>query len=497
MGLSRVWSTTDKDGPTSHINEKGIGWIIGAIFIIGETAGGGMIALSYALTSMGLIPGLILLILCSVFSLYTALELCWTWKIMQNRWPEYRDHCRKPYGEMAYRTIGRKMRSFIAFMICITQIGFATVLVLLAAKNLSILLHFFFSVDINQCYLILIVGLAVWPATMLPSPMHFWQAALFSAGSSTLAVILVVIGLAHDAPVCSQDVPHDEPNLLKAFMAFGTFVFAFGGHATLPTIQHDMKKPAHFVHSVVVAIVFCTILYLCIAVGGYFVYGSTVGEAIIPSLQIKWIQQTVNLMIAVHVITTIVIVMSPPIQQVEQLLKVPHRFGVKRFFVRSILFWFVIFIGLTIPHFGPVLDLIGASTMVLMTLILPPIFYLSIRTQEVIWLQENTHEKSNDVAEPTHERATLKEILRLTPKAILALNAAVLIFGIIGGTLSTITSIIRLADSDMAAPCYWQYFTKGLPFSGDNIGSVSCCGTYRNLTVSGQDPIGYCSHPEF
>ncbi|KAF1762290.1 hypothetical protein GCK72_010552 [Caenorhabditis remanei] len=494
MGLSRVWSTTDKDGPTSHINEKGIGWIIGAIFIIGETAGGGMIALSYALTSMGLIPGLILLILCSVFSLYTALELCWTWKIMQNRWPEYRDHCRKPYGEMAYRTIGRKMRSFIAFMICITQIGFATVLVLLAAKNLSILLHFFFHLDINQCYLILIVGLAVWPATMLPSPMHFWQAALFSAGSSTLAVILVVVGLAHDAPVCSQDAPHDEPNLMKAFMAFGTFVFAFGGHATLPTIQHDMKKPAHFVHSVVLAIIFCTILYLCIAVGGYFVYGSTVGEAIIPSLQIKWIQQTVNLMIAVHVITTIVIVMSPPIQQVEALFKVPHRFGVKRFLVRSVLFWFVIFIGLTIPHFGPVLDLIGASTMVLMTLILPPIFYISIRTQEVIWLEGN--EKS-DEAEPIHERATLKEILRITPKAILALNAAVLIFGIIGGTLSTITSIIRLADSDMAAPCYWQYFTKGLPFSGDNIGSVSCCGTFRNLTVSGQDPIGYCSNPDF
>ena len=44
--------------------------------------------------------------------------------------------------------------------------------------------------------------------------------------------------------------------------------------------------------------------------------------------------------------------------------------------------------------------------MVLMTLILPPIFYLSIRTQEVIWLEGN--EKS-DEAEPIHERATLKE----------------------------------------------------------------------------------------
>ncbi|CAI2348203.1 unnamed protein product [Caenorhabditis sp. 36 PRJEB53466] len=495
MGMSKVWSKEDDiRRKASHVNEKGIGWIIASIFIIGETAGGGMIALSYALTSMGLIPGLILLLLCALFSCYTALELSWTWKIMQNRWPAYRDHCRKPYGEMAYRTIGRKMRSFIAFMICITQIGFATVLVLLAAKNLSILLHFFFSVDVNQCYLILIVGLAVWPATMLKSPMHFWQAALFSAGSSTFAVILVVIGMAHDAPVCSQDVLHEKPDVFKAFMAFGTFVFAYGGHATLPTIQHDMRKPAHFVYSVLLAITFCTVLYLAIAVGGYAVYGSSVGEAIIPSLQVKWIQQTVNLMIAIHVITTIVIVMSPPIQQVEQILKVPHRFGLKRFLVRSVLFWFVIFIALSIPHFGPFLDLIGASTMVLMTLILPPIFYLSIRTQEVKWLTENG---KSDNPETHHERATFKEIIRLTPKPILILNAVVLIFGIIGGTLSTITSIIRLADSDMAAPCYWQYFTKGLPFHGDNSGSVNCCGTYRNLTVSGEDPLGYCSLSDF
>uniref|UniRef100_A0A8R1DLV1 Aa_trans domain-containing protein n=1 Tax=Caenorhabditis japonica TaxID=281687 RepID=A0A8R1DLV1_CAEJA len=494
MGMSRVWSKSDKDGPNSHVNEKGIGWIIGAVFIIGETAGGGMIALSYALTSMGLIPGLILLLLCATFSCYTALELSWTWKIMQNRWPDYRDHCRKPYGEMAYRTIGPKMRSFIAFMICITQIGFATVLVLLAAKNLSIILHFFFSVDINQCYLILIVGLAVWPATMLKSPMHFWQAAIFSAGSSTLAVILVIVGMVHDAPVCASDVPHEAPEVSKAFMAFGTFVFAYGGHATLPTIQHDMRKPAHFVHSILLAIAFCTALYMCIAVGGYFVYGDTVGEAIIPSLQVQWIQQTVNLMIAVHVITTIVIVMSPPIQQVEQILKVPHRFGLKRFLVRSVLFWFVIFIALSIPHFGPFLDLIGASTMVLMTLVLPPIFYLSIRTQELKWARES---EKPDTADVTQERASLREVLHLTPKPILILNAAILIFGIIGGTLSTITSIVRLADSELAPPCYYQYFTKGLPFHGDNSGSVSCCGVYRNLTVSGQDPLGYCANPDF
>ncbi|CAI5446061.1 unnamed protein product [Caenorhabditis angaria] len=466
----------------SQINEKGFSWLMGAVFIVGETAGGGMIALPYAVTSTGLVGGIILLMLCALFSLYTALELSWTWKIMHNQWEEYREHCRQPYAEIAYRAIGPKSRSLIATILCLAQIGFATVLILLAAKNLSLLLHFFFSIDINQCYLILIVGIFVWPLTMLKSPMHFWQVALFSAGSSTIAVILVAIGMIHDFPTCSTDVPHNPIDLAKATMSFGTFVFAFGGHATLPTIQHDMKKPAHFIYSIFLAVFLCTIYYLTIALGGYFTYGSTVGEAVIPSIQIMWIQQIVNLMIAIHVITTIVIVLSPPIQQVEQWLKLPHDFGVKRFVVRTLIYWFVLFIALSIPHFGPLLDLFGASLFVMMTLVFPPIFYLSLRTQEI-----DNFEK----------RPTIEEIIKKTPKYILFINGIVLAFGIIGGILATITSLIKLFDEKMAAPCYIQYFSgNGLEFSGNNVGAVNCCGSNFNLTVSGISPNGFCSISE-
>ncbi|KHJ94401.1 transmembrane amino acid transporter protein [Oesophagostomum dentatum] len=199
-----------------------------AVFIVGDMAGGGMIALPNAVVSAGLIPGIIMISLCAACSGYTGLQLASNWTMMQKR-------------------------SFIAVMICLTQFGFATVLTLLAAKNMAILLHFFFSIKVNFCWLILIVGLIVWPATMLKSPMHFWQVAIFSALSSSIAVCLLHVGFVHDAPICAQDVPEREFNLQNFFMAYGTIVFAFGGHAVFPTIQHDMRKPRLFARSVWVA----------------------------------------------------------------------------------------------------------------------------------------------------------------------------------------------------------------------------------------------------
>nr|CDJ97216.1 Amino acid transporter domain containing protein [Haemonchus contortus] len=269
-----------------------------AVFVVGDMAGGGMIALPNALVNAGLIPGLILITLCALCSGYTGLQLSYNWTMLQKR-------------------------SFIAVMVCLTQFGFATVLILLAAKNTAILLHFFFSIKINFCWLIVIVGLIVWPATMLRSPMHFWQVAVFSALSSSIAVCLLVIGFVHDAPVCGQDTSYRAFDLRNFFMAYGTMVFAFGGHAVFPTIQNDMRKPRLFTRSVWVA-------------------------------------------------------------------------------------------------------------------------YVS--------------------------------------------------FGIIGGLAATGFSIVALSSTDVAAPCYVQYIRQGgLPFVASRDGTVNCCGTFQNITVSGNSPTGYCS----
>ncbi|KHJ86349.1 hypothetical protein OESDEN_13905 [Oesophagostomum dentatum] len=356
------------------------------------------------------------------------------------------------------------MRSFIAVMICLTQFGFATVLTLLAAKNMAILLHFFFSIKINFCWLILIVGLIVWPATMLKSPMHFWQVAIFSALSSSLAVCLLLVGFVHDAPVCAQDVPERDFNLQNFFMAYGTIVFAFGGHAVFPTIQHDMRKPRLFARSVWVAYILIIFYYMSIAIGSYLVYGASVGDAIIPSVQLQWVQQTVNMMIALHVITTIIIVFSPMTQQIEHLLRIPHEFGWQRFLVRSVLFWTLIFVALSVPNFGPLLDLIGASTMSVMTLIMPSIFYLFLnasKNKRKAMLEEGTLAKE----EADNVTATFADLFVYLPRRTLIINGMSLAFGITGGLVATIFSLMKMIGADVSPPCYIQYIRQGCIYS--------------------------------
>ncbi|PAV75291.1 hypothetical protein WR25_03651 [Diploscapter pachys] len=235
------------------------------------------------------------------------------------------------------------------------------------------------------------MGIAIYPFSMLRSPRHFWQIAVFAAGSSSLAAVLLLIGAIHDAPVCSQDVPHRGYNFHEACMAYGTLLFAYGGHSIFPTIQMDMKKPVHFAKSVIVGFTIVTIYYISVSLTSVLIYGNSIGDIIIPSIQLSWVQHIVNVMIAIHVVTTIVIVFSPLAQQVEDLFKIPHTCGV------------------------------------------------------------------------------------------------------VGGLVAMIASIIRLADSTMGVPCYVQYFRGGLEFHSSDLGIVNCCGSYHNITVSGRDPVGYCS----
>jgi hypothetical protein len=41
---------------------------------------------------------------------YTGIQLGDNWTMMQERWPEYRVTCRKPYAEMGFRAIGPKFK---------------------------------------------------------------------------------------------------------------------------------------------------------------------------------------------------------------------------------------------------------------------------------------------------------------------------------------------------------------------------------------------------
>ena len=69
-----------------------------------------------------------------------------------------------------------------------------------------------------------------------------------ASGTTALAAVLIVIAAALDT---RSDTPPQPTTPIRYFLAIGTIAYSFGGAATFPTVQHDMRTPRDFPKAVV------------------------------------------------------------------------------------------------------------------------------------------------------------------------------------------------------------------------------------------------------
>ncbi|CAI2351813.1 unnamed protein product [Caenorhabditis sp. 36 PRJEB53466] len=463
-----------------HINEKGMGMLVTALFIVGETAGGGLIALPTAIVSTGAVTGAFLLLMTALICTYTGILLADNWTILQELYPEYRDHCRKPYPAMGHRAVGPRFAHFVSAILQVTQFGTAVVFVLLAAKNGENMLHANFGTHVSFCYMILVVGLLVFPFTLPKSPKDFWFAVVAAMITTTISVVLIIVGSIGDYHVCHNEVFYPPFDLPKTLMSFGTVMFSYGGHCAFPTIQHDMRKPHHFSRSVSIAFLVVFIFYLPVSMSGYFVYGSSLTDSIIPSIQNINIQTTVNLLITLHVALALTIIFNPLNQEFEECLNLSHNFGWQRIFSRAFVMVSVVFVAESIPNFGVLLDLVGGSTVTLMALVLPILFNFSLTT-----IKKKRENKEDE------ERITVKEIFQNSDKIKLLLNILILVFATFGGIAATVSAVQTMLNSEFSAPCYAKLWSEEARMLEEQRkasfehGKIACCGLFRNVSSMG------------
>ncbi|VDO43794.1 unnamed protein product [Haemonchus placei] len=201
----------------------------------------------------GLIGGPILLCLLAVVTSRTAMQLGDNWLIMQKRWPQYLEPCRSPYAEMAYRSIGGRAR--LSF--CASKYGklkFAGV-------------YWCCSFNYYCCHLNTYRNIYRYPY-MLP--------ALYRVQMNITSEELTFIQAASYTTVTARQFS----------LGFGTIVFAYGGHPVFPTIQHDMAKPRHFGKAVILSYIVLFLLYSPVALSGYAVYGTSISDSVISSIQV-------------------------------------------------------------------------------------------------------------------------------------------------------------------------------------------------------------------
>ncbi|VDM93131.1 unnamed protein product [Litomosoides sigmodontis] len=191
-------------------------------------------------------------------------------------------------------------------------------------------------------------------------------------------------------------------------------------------------------------------VYLPISILGYAAYGNSLHDSVINSIQTGWIRHSANLFIAVHCILTLTVVINPLNQEVESLVKAPHHFGWHRVIIRTLVILAILFAAETVPKFGPILNVIGGSTVALTSAVLPLIYNN--------YLIASVHDPITNA----YERSTFLQVVQRNSKSKLLVDFVVIVISIFFSIATTYIAIVDMASTDFTMPCYLS-FLKSFP----------------------------------
>ncbi|KAK6104958.1 Transmembrane amino acid transporter family protein [Brugia pahangi] len=129
----------------------------------------------------------------------------------------------------------------------------------------------------------------------------------------------------------------------------------------------------------------------------------------------------------------------------ENFVSAPHHFGWHRIIIRTIVLLAILFVAETVPKFGPILNVIGGSTVALTSAMLPLIYnnYLNASIRDPI---------TN-----TYKRPTFSQVLQRNSKIKLLIDFIVIVVSVLFGMATTYIAIIDMSSTDFNAPCYLSF----------------------------------------
>ncbi|XP_039287493.1 amino acid transporter AVT1A-like isoform X1 [Nilaparvata lugens] len=410
---------------------KGLNVFNAAVFVAGEMAGSGILALPKAVVDCGWI-GLVLVVVFCLNACYGGCRLGKCWTILEERYPEHRASSRNPYSTIAYRAYGRWCSLLVSGCIQVTLFGAGVVYLLLAAQIFQELLRTIVP-EIGYCMWFLIFAVLTIPVMWLGSPKDFSFAGIGALLTTILSCFLIIAQIATEGLELKHPPQHAPHTFKEFFLAFGVILFAYGGASTFPTIQNDMTHREKFPKSVAIGFAVIFLLYLPVSFGGYFVYGDAVNSNILLSLQRGPFELVANILMAMHLLLAFFIVVNPVSQEIEEIFDIPHSFCWKRCIIRTLMVVAMIVVGETIPKFGMILALVGGSTITLTTFVLPSLLYMKLCDQKSVdW---------PDRYIPLYERVYMWELI---------------VIGLLGGAASTYSAMTAIFSADaLTKPCYW------------------------------------------
>jgi vesicular inhibitory amino acid transporter len=440
----KVELTSLAGSQSSQAVKGGLGVATAAIFLAGEMAGSGVLALPYAVLGTGW-TGLLLILMFTLNSLFSGTRLGYCWVMLEERYEEFRGHVRDPYPCIGEKAVGRWGRIVSLVAICITLYGGGCVFIVLIAQLLGSMMGTL-GIHMTLCYWMVVVTLGLIPLTWAGTPKDFWPIAVGALLTTIAACIIIIVKVVMDGNQLKERV-YPPPTLQGFLKAFGSIMFAFAGASTFPTIQADMKNRSSFNHAAVIAILILFLIYFPMAAGGYFALGELVQDNIVLSMSDGWERVVVEVMLLLHLISAFPIITNPPAQIFEEMLNIPSDFNWKRCVFRSVSVLVLLFVAESVPSFGAILNLVGASTVTLLTFVFPPFFYLKIAdaTIGVKGIQERRV--------PLWERIYCWVLI---------------VIGILGGACATYNAMSDIIATSLSVPCYLMSADSNITISSSH-----------------------------
>jgi len=323
------------------------------------------------------------------------------------------------YKQFPYIHIGKvSMGYFGEYLVMFSQLlalmGVGIAFILLAAGNLSSL----WGDPVNPAsyqtpqFYMYMIAIFVTPLSWLESPKDFWQAALIATvATATVCVGGIVLLFQHSDYVAPAAVTFDS-----FFTAYGTILFAYGGHALFPTLQVDMAEPGKFNITMIVAFGLILLLYVPISAIGVQTFGSNLAPNILFNLGNGTPAKALTVIITLHLVFAITIIQNPISRLMDRWLHIPSGFNLWRVLIRTNQIAVCLIIALSVPgaDFSCVINLVGGITTSPLAFICPSMFYLALCYKTNLYL----------------------------PKWEWALHLVIIVFGLFGGVSATRSAVL-------------------------------------------------------
>ncbi|PRQ39993.1 putative amino acid transporter, transmembrane domain-containing protein [Rosa chinensis] len=370
---------------TSARNAK---WWYSAFHNVTAMVGAGVLSLPFALAELGWGPGIVILIMSWIITLYTL----WQMVEMHEMVPGKRFD---RYHELGQHAFGPKLGLWIVVpQQVVVEVGVCIVYMVTGGKSLKKVHDVLCPScqDIKTTYWIMIFASSHFVLSHLPNFNSMsgisLAAAIMSLSYSTIAWTASL----HKGVIPDVDYSYRAKNtpgiVFNFFGGLGDVAFAYAGHnvvleiqATIPSTPDKPSKGPMW-KGVVVAYIVVALCYFPVAIVGFYIFGNRVEDNLLISLEKPaWLIAAANLFVVVHVIGSYQVFAMGVFDMLETFLVMKMNFKpsfVLRFVTRTTYVAITMFIGIAIPFFGGLLGFFGGFAFAPTTYFLPCIMWLAI-----------------------------------------------------------------------------------------------------------------------